>query len=309
MILRRLFLRTLIAIALALIGCAAFGADTEAPYVVFLGTSAADLWPDKVCNCEKCTYVKEHGGKNMRRFASLYVHPGMVIDFTVTGMAGLKEWGISPGDVNCLLTTHSHDDHCHAESIVKLADARARTVKSPLKVYGDSTAVSKLRKYADGLGRAVPFELVQLKPFQEFEACGWNGKTFAANHAPDDEECLLYVLRKGDRALLYALDTAWFPARTFHELHKEKLDLAIVDSTAGPGDWPESQITHMNFELNRKIKRLMDVTQVLKPGGTYALTHLSVHAVPPYDQIHEKMAAEGFLIPYDGLKLEVGRKQ
>ena len=47
-------------------------------------------------------------------------------------------------------------------------------------------------------------------------------------------------------------------------------------------------------------------TKTLKPGGTFALTQLSLHCMPPYDSIAAPIANEGILVSYDGLKLPIG---
>ena len=39
----------------------------------------------------------------------------------------------------------------------------------------------------------------------------------------------------------------------------------------------------------------------------YAVTHLSLHWVPPYDLIVEPLAKEGIVVSYDGLKLPIGK--
>lgn len=291
---------------LTLICGAACAADEEAPHIVFLGTGAADIRAPDECKCDNCTYIHEHGGKNRRRFSSLCVHPGIVIDFSELGMESLSACGIKPGDVSCLLITHSHGDHFNEAAIMSLAEARQKTAKDSLRVYGDPTVAAKLRAHSGRLGRTVPIEIVELKPYQEFEACGWKGKALAANHCADEEECLLYLLRRKGRALFYATDTTWFPVRTFYALQNEKLDMAIVEGTFGPWTEPEYLLVHMNFDFDRLIRRLMINQKALKPDGTFALTHLSPHACPAYDKLHEPMAKEGILIPYDGLKLPLG---
>lgn len=65
-------------------GALAAQPETPAPYVVFLGTGAADIQRPETAPCDNCTYVRQHGGRNSRRYSSLFVSPGVVIDYSVT---------------------------------------------------------------------------------------------------------------------------------------------------------------------------------------------------------------------------------
>jgi phosphoribosyl 1,2-cyclic phosphate phosphodiesterase len=278
----------------------------EKPYVVFLGTGAADIHSPDSCRCSNCTYIRDHGHRNPRRFSSLYVAPGLVIDFSTTGMSGLAAVGIAPTDIKCLLITHSHGDHFDAPSIVRLADERAKKTTEPLPVFGNSTVTAALKKHIASLKRAVPVTPTEVTPYRDFAACGWTCTPVLANHDPN-EQCLFYVLSKGDLGILYATDTTWFPAKTFQTIGRKKLDLAIVEGTFGPLTDPAYLVGHMNFAFDRLVRKWLRDVKVLKPGGTFALTHLSLHWVPPYDLIVEPMAKEGILVSYDGLKIPIGK--
>ncbi|MCL6630424.1 MAG: hypothetical protein K6U00_12585, partial [Armatimonadetes bacterium] len=82
------------------ITCAADTSNVATPYVVFLGTGAADISTPEKCGCDNCRYIREHGGKNKRLFSSFYAHPGLLIDFSTTGMESLKNAGIEPKQID-----------------------------------------------------------------------------------------------------------------------------------------------------------------------------------------------------------------
>ena len=300
-------LRCLVVLALVL-SAAAFARGAEEPYAIFLGTGAADIETPKRCGCETCTYIREHGGLNARRFSSLFVAPDIVIDYSTTGRDGLTMAGLSPATVNHLVLTHSHGDHFNEAEIVALAEARAKEKEGPLHIWGDPTVAEKMRAHIKGLDREVPITIHEVRPYQQVTIGDWTAKALPANHDAN-EECLLWVLRRGDRALFYATDTGWFPVGTFGALRSERLDVAIVEGTFGPLDGPELLTGHLNFDFARRIRRFLVEQKVLKPGGTFALTHLSLHAVPPYDRIHEQMAEEGILIPHDGMRVSISAEK
>lgn len=276
-------------------------AQPAAPYVVFLGTGAADVEKVKTDTCPNCTYIREHNGRNARRHASLFVSPNVVIDYTVTGREGLQAAGISPSAIEYLLITHSHGDHFKPAAIVELAREKGK----PLVVVGNTAVVAAMEEQLTGVpaGERPAITLRAVKPFEEFDVGIWRVKALAANHFPK-EEALVYVFRGQQKSLLYATDTGWFPEATQAALQTEKLDLAIVEATFGEGKAMTKQSGHLDIPLMRLIKQSMVEGKQLKPQGRFVVTHLSLHFCEPYDPLAPKLAREGVLLPYDGLRLE-----
>ncbi|NLX14765.1 MAG: hypothetical protein GXY44_14095 [Phycisphaerales bacterium] len=283
------------------IAAAPASAHEDAPYVQYLGTGAADIHRPDHCECKNCSYTRAEGGRNKRRYSSLYAHPGVVIDFSITGMTSLEECGIHPRDINYLLFTHSHSDHFNVSALMELIAARGDA--QPLSVFGNSTVVHLIKQHIESLETDIALTVTAINAFQDFVAGEWQCTSLAANHAATHEECLLYTLTRNGRSVLYATDTTWFPARTFFALQNKKLDIAIVEATFGPETEAAYLITHMNFHFNALIREHLIKKNILKPEGIYALTHLSLHYVAPYDKIHPEMLRQGMLIPHDGLKL------
>lgn len=274
--------------------------ETPEPYVVFLGTGAADIERPQKDTCPTCTYVREHGGRNARRYASLFVSPGVLIDYSVTGREGLQSAGIAPSAIEYLLITHSHGDHFNPAAIVALAGEKDK----PLELVGNATTVARMHEHLTTMPAAQrpAITLRTVKPFEEFAVGPWRAKALAANHMPD-EEALLYVLRGKQKSLLYATDTGWFPVGTFAALHKENLDLAIVEGTFGEQMQPHLLTGHLNFPFVRLIRQFLVESKRLKPDGRFVVTHLSLHFCQPYDLLAPKLAAEGIIVPYGGLRV------
>jgi phosphoribosyl 1,2-cyclic phosphate phosphodiesterase len=274
--------------------------EEPAPYVVFLGTGAADIQRPQKDPCPTCTYVREHGGRNARRYSSVFVSPGVLIDYSVTGREGLESAGIAPSAIDYLLITHSHGDHFNPAAIVALA----REKNKPLVLVGNAKTVARMQSHLETLPAAerpaITFRTV--RPFEEFAVGPWRGKALAANHMPD-EDALLYVLRGKQKSLLYATDTGWFPVGTFAAIHKENLDLAIVEGTFGEEMQPNLLTGHLNFPFVRLIRQFLVESKRLKPDGRFMVTHLSLHFCQPYDLLAPKLAAEGIIVPYDGLRV------
>ena len=270
-----------------------------APRIVFLGTGAADIQRPEKDGCTNCTYIREHGGKNQRRYSSLFAGPDMVIDFSKTGLESLKACGIRPSEVAHVIITHSHGDHFDPASICALATEKG----DPVSLYGNARVVTAMRKHLDGLGQKPELALHELKPFQGVNVGQWRCIPLLASHAPG-EEALVYVMRHKEFAFLYATDTSWFPAATFNALKSEKLDAAIVEATFGEVDNPDLLTAHMNLPFVRMIKRHLVGQKILKPGAEFLVTHLSLHWCEPHDVLAPKLAAEEITLPHDGMGLE-----
>ena len=279
---------------------AAAAGSNVPPYVIFLGTGAADITRPKTDSCTNCTYIREHGGKNERRFSSLFVSPNVVIDFTTTGLDALQAAGITPADVDHVLITHSHGDHLDPAAIVLLAKQK----NGRIALHGNARVIAAMQKHFDTLDEKPDVTLNELKPFQGFSAGKLRCIPLLANHAPG-EESLIYVLREKDRSLLYATDTAWLPAATFHALKSEKLDLAIVECTFGDLEKPELLAVHMNLPFVRLVKRYLFEQKIMKPKAPFFVTHLSLHWCEPYDKLAPRLASEGIIVGYDGLRIDL----
>ena len=276
--------------------------ETGGPYVIFLGTGAADIKSPKTDSCPNCTYVREHGGRNRRRFSSLFVSPDVVVDYATTGRESMRDARVEPAKVNWLLITHSHGDHFSPSSIVELAGERIKSAKGELTLLGNATAAKMMREHLASLKEPPPIKAREVRPYEEFTAGEWRCKALPANHDPG-EDCLVYVLRCGEKSLFYATDTTWFPVGTFNALKAEKLDLAIVEGTFGELTDPAYLAGHMTFAFDRLVKEFLVGQHAMKPSGKFALTHLSLHWCEPYDKLAPKLAKEGILVPYDGLRI------
>ena len=292
------------AATLAHAGAPATPEHAGATEIVFLGTGAADSAKPRTHSCANCRYVRENGGKNERRHASLFVPPGILIDYSTTGRDGLKAAGIPSAAIDYILVTHSHGDHCDPQAIAELA----REKGGQIVVFGDQEAVGSIRKHLATLSEPRALVLRTLRPYEEFAAGGWQCRALPANHTPQ-EEALLYVLRGNGKSLFYATDTAWFPNGTFYALKAEKLDLAIVEATFGevetPDELSDCLTVHLNLPLARLLKRILFKQKIIKPGGRFAVTHLSLHWCEPHDLLEPKLAAEEIVLPYDGMRLRL----
>lgn len=79
--------------------------------VVFVGTSAGEQFPGVWCNCPNCKRSRELGGKNIRRNASMYIEPNILIDFPPGIPDQALKACVELPEIEHLFITHDHADH------------------------------------------------------------------------------------------------------------------------------------------------------------------------------------------------------
>ena len=79
--------------------------------LTFLGTAAANAYPEAFCQCEHCCLARQIGGKNLRLRASALVNDDLVLDLGPDIHAAAQRHSISLLNVRYCLQTHPHADH------------------------------------------------------------------------------------------------------------------------------------------------------------------------------------------------------
>lgn len=74
----------------------------------------------------------------------------------------------------------------------------------------------------------------EIRPFESFEAAGYTVTPLPANHDPASGP-EFFLIEDGEKSLLYANDTGWFPEETWEwlEKHGPHLDFVSLDCTGG----------------------------------------------------------------------------
>lgn len=225
----------------------------EGMAVRFLGTGAAD-WdgPDN---------RGEH-----RRLSSILVDKNILFDFTEGNIEML------PADCKpeVVFYTHSHDDHYHPESALKIG------VK---KVYLSETwyDIGKIEfeKASKELNVQVP-ELIPLYVGQAVYVNGLKVMPLPANHVTSNffEQTLIYLIEKSEAKVMYATDTAGISAVAIqlagldaYDTNEKPLTGLIMEATMGIDHDNDFRIfshssvgmVHRAVEVLQKTKRYLPV--------------------------------------------------
>ena len=225
----------------------------EGMLVRFLGTGAAD-WngPDN--------------RGEQRRLSSILVDNNVLFDFTA-GNIEMIPTGLKP---EVVFYTHSHNDHYHPESALKIGVR---------KVYLSQTwydiAKTDFEKASKKLNVQMP-ELIPLYIGQVVHVDGLRVTPLPASHATSKlfEQTLIYLIEKSEARVMYATDTAGIPAVAArlagidaHDPNGKPLTGLIMEATMGMDHDNDYRIfahssvgmVHRAVEVLQKTKRYLPV--------------------------------------------------
>ena len=225
----------------------------EGMSVRFLGTGAAD-WngPDN--------------RGEQRRLSSILVDNNVLFDFTA-GNIEMIPAGLKP---EVVFYTHSHNDHYHPESALKIGVR---------KVYLSQTwydiAKTDFEKASKKLNVQMP-ELIPLYIGQAVHVDGLRVTPLPASHATSKlfEQTLIFLIEKSEARVMYATDTAGIPAVAArlagidaHDPNGKPLTGLIMEATMGMDHDNDYRIfahssvgmVHRAVEVLQKTKRYLPV--------------------------------------------------
>lgn len=271
--------------------------------LTYYGTAAGEGWPGLFCNCDICKEAKRLKGKNIRTRSQAMINDDLLIDLTPDTNMHKLVYDMVLEQVNHLLVTHSHTDHFNPADLEMLREPFAHQ-RDLFHVYGNDavknriwTEVPKVEEVEDcfAFHKAVPFQKISIKDYTVVPLLALHDRK---------EECLIYEIIQGDKAMLYAHDTGALPSETIDYLatNKVHLDLVSLDCTTQS---MEDGKNHMGLvDVVKERQRLIDLG--LADNNTkWIVNHFSHNG----GWLHEKMVEEadkvGFLVSYDGMSIEV----
>jgi phosphoribosyl 1,2-cyclic phosphodiesterase len=79
--------------------------------ITFLGTSAANAYPEAFCRCENCEGARVSGGPSLRAPSAALINENLLIDLGPDIMTAAFRHGCPLTRVRYCLQTHAHADH------------------------------------------------------------------------------------------------------------------------------------------------------------------------------------------------------
>lgn len=289
--------------------------------LTFLGTSAGESYPAIWCDCPNCTYAREHGGRNLRMNTGTMIDRDILLDMNASGFYTAARLGISLTGVTTLLATHPHPDHNVIEPLAwrremgdvthKTADEQHRLV-SPrftplpvLTVYGNRYYKEALVDSHPELFDGSQHAQMQFSLIEEGVRVETGVLAFTPVRARHGEPGFAhsFIIERGGRTLLYALDTSGYDDDMLALILAKKYDGVVMEGTFGLNSTENDG--HMNRDKNIAFRNLLLERGCIGNSTPFILTHLCPHWTPPYDLYAPMMEKEGFIVAYDGMQYDI----
>jgi phosphoribosyl 1,2-cyclic phosphate phosphodiesterase len=283
--------------------------------LTFVGTSAAEGYPDPFCDCQNCDVARVQGGASLRKRSAALINDDLLLDFGPDVIAAAQMHGVPLTRVRYCLLTHEHADHldtfnfsarldaCGPSGIPSLdfyASAGALRVASarldpglPPRGLLDPTAADRFRVNAHAVA-----------PFETFDVGPYRVSSFLANHGSGSIVPLVYVVEQDGRRIFYCTDTGPLPEETLQALAKlpGPLHIVALDHTCGlkptlPG--------HLNLDLFVEQLARLRRNGILADDARVFAHHIGHHSNPSHPELVEHVARYGYAVAFDGLSLRV----
>lgn len=278
--------------------------------VTFLGTSAANAYPEAFCRCSNCEGARKLGGPSLRKRSSILIEEDLLIDLGPDIMTASQTHGISLTSVRYCLQTHAHADHLDPSHLLSRSPGFGVVGAPQLHFYASGGTLKKISQtlkrdcaphaFLDArVGERLNLQVHQLSAYEPVVVGPYRVVAFPANHDREVEP-LLFAVMKDDHCLFYGTDTAILPESTWHGFHTHGLrfDTIILDHTYGP---EETGSDHLSAHQVIEHAARMREEGLLKDGGRVLGTHIAHEGNPPHPELTSFASDHGYEIAYDGL--------
>jgi len=282
--------------------------------LTFLGTSAANAYPEAFCMCSNCRGARAEGGRSLRKRSSALIDGDLLIDLGPDIMAAAQMHGIDLTGVQYCLQTHPHADHMDLSHLLSRSPGFGVVGAPRLHFYASSATLERADEtfkrdmwghglFDPGTEGELNLQLHAVHPMQPIQVGPYRVTGFPANHA-HGLGALLYAIERDGRSVFYGIDTAALTEATwqaFHE-HDVRFDLVVLDHTYGP---EEIGGDHLSARQLIEHARRMRAGGLLKEQGRVFGTHIAHEGNPPHTELAAFASQHGYEIAYDGLVVTI----
>lgn len=280
--------------------------------LTFLGTAAANAYPEAFCRCANCERARLLGGPSIRKRSAALINDDLLIDLgpDIHSAAALHHRPLTK--VRFCLQTHAHADHLDASHLLSRSPAYGVVDAPRLQLYGSAATLQRLAEllardvapahlFDQAVQQQLNIALHPVRPYEPFQVGPYRVIAFPANHDPSVEP-LLFAIQSEQRTIFYGTDTAALPEAIWHTFHEQRLrfDLVIFDHTYGPGHPGDD---HLNADLVAAYAARLRAEGLLAHDGQVLATHLAHDTTLPHPDLSSYAAEHGYAVAYDGLSI------
>lgn len=272
--------------------------------IKYLGTAAVEGVPALFCNCRVCRKSREAGGRNMRSRSQALINDELLLEFNPDTVWHYHKYNFDWEKICACLITHAHSDHLYAEDVENAKPAFTHGHRK-IEFYAGKSGYEKLRVQTEATSGGADAHLIEAgKRFAVGGLKTYSVMPMPANHS-ESTTPLIFSIKCGDKRMLYAHDTGWFPEETWKLLEKEgRFDLLSLDCTgcvSPDRDWVNG---HMSMGTINKVLDRMREGGLIDGGTKIVVNHFSHNGGLTYDEMVEAVKKYGIIVSYDGLEIE-----
>lgn len=282
--------------------------------ITFLGTAAANAFPEAFCKCHNCEQARRLGGASLRKRSAALINNDLLIDLGPDIMAAAQMHGCSLTNVSYCLQTHPHADHLDLSHLLSRSLEYGTRGTPTLHFYASpetlQRAAQTFERDLEGYSllsieaeQRLNLKLHPIKALQPFMAGRYRVTAFPANHALT-MGAMLYAIEIEGRSIFYGTDTGSLPESTWQAFHQHQMrfDLVILDHTYGPN---QAGSDHLSAQQVIEHVARMRQEGLLTTNGQAFATHIAHEGNPAHPELVNFAKQHGYEIAYDGLVLEI----
>lgn len=282
--------------------------------LTFLGTSAANAFPEAFCSCENCQEARFLAGPSLRKRSAALINEDLLIDLGPDIMTASQMHQCPLVKVAYCLQTHPHADHLDLSHLLSRSPAFGVVAAPVLQLFASAETLQRAsqsfeRDMADfGLFSAraeteLNLRLRVIEPYQHFSFAHYQVIAFPANHAAG-MGALLYALTAEGKSLLYATDTASLFEEVWEAFHHFKLcfDAVVLDHTYGPDQAGSDHLSAK--QVIEQLSRMRNEGLLSESARAFA-THIAHEGNPAHPKLSQFASQHGYEIAYDGLSVRI----
>jgi phosphoribosyl 1,2-cyclic phosphate phosphodiesterase len=280
--------------------------------LTFLGTAAAEGYPNPFCRCANCERARALGGPSLRKRCAALINEDLLIDLGPDLIAASSMHGRSLAGLRYCLQTHAHADHLDPSHFLSRSPEYGVSDAPRLQFYASGATAERAARLLEAdfapaslldpeVGERLNLEIHTIEAPCSFTAGPYQVTALPANHDPSVEP-LLYAIGADGRCIFYGTDTATLAEETWRAFHRYRLrfDVVVLDHTYGP-DEPGSD--HLSArQLIEHVARMRE-EGLMAPDARVLATHLAHAGNPVHPELALFAAEHGYEIAYDGLSV------
>jgi len=278
--------------------------------ITFLGTAAANAYPEAFCQCANCERARVLGGPSLRKRSAALINDDLLIDLgpDIMSASCLHERPLTK--VRYCLQTHAHADHLDPSHFLSRSPGYGVVGAPRLHFYASTATAQRAAQLLERdcapaslfdpeVGERLNLAIHPIQALQSFTLGSYQVTAFPANHDPTVEP-LLYAVEADGRTIFYGTDTGALLEETWQAFHRHKLrfDVVILDHTYGPD---ESGRDHLSAQQFIEHVARMRKEGLLTDQARIFATHVAHAGNPAHPELADFAARHGYEVAYDGL--------